>query len=803
MIAEEKRITMNLLHVIGHVFSLMAVVSSLRLMEWPPLNCTQEGLSCSANISGCSSPEWERPRYRTPTAPRDPQVQVSMRRDQGGDLVPVLSAKWSARMDGSIFALQGTKVLILKESSNQSICIYYVFHHKIKQMHNPQSEAWSFSVDGVVVEPGQTYLVSISNLPVPDKGHNKIDKTFTVPECSDPKIQETRVCQERGSLWEPNITWNVSPARAEISVRFNSGHFSEKYIVAIHCPDFKDSHTISQKNETSLNVTFAMGRWPKTCCSFDVVIQPCVIGCSGSCAHRVRFKTCIYDLGHSSGRALIVLFLGLLFGCGCFALCIKTLRGVRKPYPPDSGMDPPATPIPASPQESVQVSSPRKVLLIYSLDHPLYRDVVLKLCAFLRARCGTEVVLDLLDSAWLSAVGRMQWLDWQKQQIEKSSQKILVLCSRGVRAKWGAMCGGGRVQLREDLRSPMGDMLTPALSLIIPDFVHSSSFQKYMVAYFEDLSSEDDVPAPFNISIKYKLMKHFEELYFRILDQEKHQPGRVKRIEGIAQDEYFNCPSGRALRDAIEALQAHQLENPDWFEKECVGSEEEVAQSELEHPLLADVCRNPVLQCVPEITEGPPILLNEVEFSEEPRGVQALVPLVRPGGSVSTQQVHAGAGLRGSPLCCSRPAVGGGPEVLQWSPRPWLSEGEPRANEALLQEPPAPMRNTCHFLGGAAAQSDPVESQEGALSPLSPALLRELEGLQASSLVGDVAPVPRVDQRNRPQSASDQGYISRSSHPLASHPLAPTGGAKPQDPLAALVRLQEACLLSSLETPGP
>ncbi|KAJ8002661.1 hypothetical protein DPEC_G00161210 [Dallia pectoralis] len=182
----------------------------------------------------------------------------------------------------------------------------------------------------------------------------------------------------------------------------------------------------------------------------------------------------------------------------------------------------------------------------------------------------SEVVLDLLDSTTLSIVGSLQWLDCQREQIVKSSDKILLLCSRGVRAKWRAMCDAAeaRVVLREDVRSATGDMLTPALSLLVPEFVRSGTFRNYVVAYFEDVCSEEDVPSPFNITVRYKLMKHFEELFFRLLNKEKHEPGRENRIQGVREDEYFHCPSGRALRDAIEAFRAYQLEHPDWFDDE-------------------------------------------------------------------------------------------------------------------------------------------------------------------------------------------------------------------------------------------
>lgn len=216
----------------------------------------------------------------------------------------------------------------------------------------------------------------------------------------------------------------------------------------------------------------------------------------------------------------------------------------------------------------------KRVLIIYSLDHLLYKNIVLKLSAFLLAKCGTEVVLDLLDCRRLGALGSIQWLDWHREQIEGSSDKILILCSRGVQAKWRAMCGGRTVFLRADCSSPVGDMLSPALSLIVPHFIRSASFEKYIVAYFDDVCSEGDVPSPFMITVRYKLMTQFEEVFFRILDTEKHEPGRVKYIEGISEDGYLRCPSGRALWDAIEVFHAYQLENPKWFEDELLESSE-------------------------------------------------------------------------------------------------------------------------------------------------------------------------------------------------------------------------------------
>ncbi|KAG9339943.1 hypothetical protein JZ751_022258 [Albula glossodonta] len=578
-----------------------------------------------------------------------------------------------------------------------------------------------------------------------DRGEVKV--TVRADERGDlvPVVLVNWKAKADGSQWKPNVACNVSTEQ-EITVRFNSGEFSEKYIVSVQCPGFRDLQTV----------------WK---------IQPFFPRCKNDCIHKERYEHCVRF-------------------------------HVRKNHPQDSSCNASVSPIPVCQQELIQEGDLKKLLIIYSLDHPLYKDIVLKLCAFLRAKCGIEVVLDLLDGAWLGTVGRMQWLDWQKQQIEKSSDKILILCSRGVRAKWKAMCGEGRVILREDTHSPTGDMLTPALNLIIPDFVHSSSFQKYMVAYFEDVSCEDDVPAPFNITIKYKLMKHFEELYFRILGKEKHEPGRVNRIEGIAQDEYFNCPSGRALRDAIETLQAYQLENPDWFEKECVESEDEVAESDSQHPLLADTC-NPIFQFVPECKEGPPVLVNTIEVKEDPTAVQTLIPQVNHGGErISTHEFCPGLYPSESQLYYSQPVFQGDPIIA--SIHPSISESQPcLKSHPVIQESPASMRNIPEFLleEGAARHNFPVEDHEeipvsnGHLSPNAQRHLQLVQQSQGPEENVNSFPQEVVDHTNRPPSGSDQGYSSRSSV----HHDATLGDGSQWSPLDALSRLQEACLLNSFD----
>ena len=454
-----------------------------------------------------------------------------------------------------------------------------------------------------------------------------------------------------------------------------------------------------------------------------------------------------------------------------------------------------------------QLEQPPKVLVIYSQDHYLYRDIVLKLCAFLQVKCGAKVLVDLLDSTSVGMVGRLRWLEWQRQQLKNPSDKILVLCSQGVQAKWRALCGQARVTLREDLLSPTDDMLTPFLHLFLPDMHQAGMQGKYMAAYFDDISSEQDIPSFFDITVKYKLMKHFEELYFRIVDIEKYQPGQVNHIEGIGGDEYFNCPSGRALKNAIENFQAYQLENPDWFKRECVDDEEEVmTDADL---LIEQLQIPPVLQSVPLIREGPPIRIHDIEITENCNSVYVLTPEVscqHPLSSVAelTPEVNPEY---------NRQYPSDLDEVLTDHMRPHRPSPESvYIVEPVLHHPPSPRQNWLSLeeepLGQVPTEDDEDDSLLQRSQP-SAHLDRRSSAQQNSynsnpsdssdantrsdylppSEIGRSLPVEMeedevlVPSRKGPNSGSDQGYISK----MPSQHESPVK----EDPLAALARLQE------------
>uniref|UniRef100_UPI0037E88A1A interleukin-17 receptor A n=1 Tax=Semicossyphus pulcher TaxID=241346 RepID=UPI0037E88A1A len=578
--------------------------SSLRSLDQRQ-DCNQPGLD-NCKINNCSEKHMIVERKKAPTGPEWDPEHVGVWVDDHGP-VSVVNVTWKLKSDAGLFKLHGSEISILDESTNQSMCVQFSF--KINNVQNPNDERWKFSLDGVVVEPGHTYTVSVFNLPEPAIGDYRIKKQITIPGCADRRIQKALLCLQNGSLWDPHMTTDVSVdkkhKKLSIVVSFKAAQYSERYQVSLQSHGFHHSKNISKENRTSLNVTFEFGLWELSQCEMLLIIQPFFIRCKNEC-WRLE-KTLNFCEYFPQRTFMIKVTVGLFFS----AVFLASLR--RRA----SHEDPVNVPSSAAEEqpEAFKVTERKRVLIIYSLDHHLYKNIVLKLCGFLVTKCGTEVVLDLLDSTRLGVLGSIQWLDWHREQIEKSSDKILILCSKGVQAKWRAMCGDKQVFLREDARSPVGDMLSPALSLMVPHFIRSASFEKYLVAYFDDVCSEEDVPSPFHITVRYKLMKQFEELFFRILDAEKHQPGRVNHLKGLSEDEYYHCPSGRDLQDAIEAFQAYQVEHPHWYEDELLeSSEQEVEESSAETSVEADYKLKNLIQ--PKTQEGD-FTVNSLSMAEE------------------------------------------------------------------------------------------------------------------------------------------------------------------------------------------
>lgn len=773
-----------------------------------PLRCSRQDLNCTADSSNCMDKNWLKVNDYTPSSPEDLKVSVEIRQDEAGRLQPVLDARWKLKDDGSIRFLTATELHVLVTSTNQNLCVRYSFKNELK-MRSPSGEQWSFSAGMLVLDPGQSYQVSVFNIPKPELNHSNYDisKNVRVDGCESPQMQMTQFCIESGSLWQPNITLSQVPVvggSSALAVSFSTDRLCEEYMVIVRCSSDQHIHRLKKANQTSLNVTFSLDKWPRSCCQFDAEIKPYFPQCGEDCARRRKTHNICpappTDAPDPPPYKFIALGVVVVI-CVLTAVVMYAIR--RKPGKTDASAGPEGVPKPQT------IKQPPKVLVIYSQDHHLYRDIVLKLCAFLQTKCGTKVLVDLLDSTSVSMVGRVRWLEWQRQQLKDPSDKILVLCSRGVQAKWKAMCGQGRVTLKEDLLSPTDDMLTPFLNLFLPEMHQAGMLGRYMVAYFDDISSEQDVPSVFDIAVKYSLMKHFEELYCRILDIEKYQPGQVIHIEGIGADEYFSCPSGGALRKAIETFQAYQCEHPDWFEKECVVSEEEVLNEANLH--IEQFHIPPVLECVPLIRDGLPVYVQDIEINENRNSIHVLTPEQNPESQPSSvTELIPAVNPKGRHQHSS-----GLEEVLT----DHLCLHNPSAQSVYVAEPvlnkPPPPRQTWVSLEDEPLGQIPTEDDEGSLMPMSQPsahLDQSCSGLQNSldlsspelsctSIQRQHFPCSEVDnsepvlieegedlEPKGPSSGSDQGYISKIS---SQHEFQ-------EDSLVALARLQEKLFQENL-----
>ncbi|XP_061617844.1 interleukin 17 receptor A1a [Phyllopteryx taeniolatus] len=772
----------------GGFLALICVPLSAALtsLTSAPLNCSQQGLRCGVSFSNCLVDSgWLKVREYTPSGPLGLTVSVTTVQDEAGHLQPVLVANWTIRDDGSIRYLKATELHVMKMATNEHLCVRYSFKNKLP-MRNPHDDKWSFSANMVVLDPEHRYRVSVFNIPKPEVGHSGYDisENVVVPGCQDSGMLMTQFCIERGSLWKSNISLVLTAKqRQALTVSFSPDPLCEEYMVIVNCASIQHIDHAPKVNQTRLNVTFSLNQWPRFCCQFDVSIKPMFPKCGQDCTrHKKTLHICPAKPTdppdapqYTPVIACVVLLCAGMFAIFMYMLC-------RKPGNAGGGL---AAVGDEKPKQQQQIQQTPKVLIIYSQDHRLYRDIVLKLCAFLQAKCGTEVLIDLLDTTSLGMVGRLCWLEWQRRQLKNPTDKVLVLCSRGVQAKWRAMCGHRRVILKEDLLSPTDDMLTPFLNLFLPDMHQARKHGKYMVAYFSDISSERDVPSVFDIAVKYTLMKHFEELYFGLLDIEKYQPGQVNHIEGIGGDEYFNCPSGQALKNAIEIFQGYQRENPDWFEKECVHSEEDLLVEA--NPLIDQQQGSPVLECLPLTRDGLPVYRCEAEIRENGSRFQVLTPELNPKSQQSSVAELV-------PLV--DPAYRDQQQTVPPHPCPQNSPPSVFVAQPVLSGQHCPSAEGRHI--------SHVSEEDEEVWPSGSTVLNSKES-NSRELARPSMESPPQNQIRQPvemhedepsaeasNSGSDPGYISKMPSPL--------GTPYKEDPLVALARLQEELFLQTLDS---
>lgn len=785
---------------LGRLLLLLSALApgraSPRLLDFPAPVCAQEELSCRVKNSTCLEDSWVHPRDMTPSSPKHVSVQLNFSSTWHGDLVPVLHIEWTLQTDASILYLKGAELSILQLNTNERLCVEFEFLSKL-QHHRRR---WRFTFSHFVVDPGQEYEVTVHHLPkpFPDGDPNHKSKIFSVPDCEDASMRRTAACVSSGSLWDPSITVEMLDSE-ELRVSFTLWNESAPYQILLDSFSLADNQSCfydtkqvpaprQEEFHQRANVTFAPHK-SKLCCHHYVQVQPYFSSCLNDCLRHAVTVRCpeisVAPVTDSTAGYLPLWVYGfitviaiLLVGSVILLIVCMTWR-LSGADPEKHGDDSKSSGILPTADLTPPPLKPRKVWVVYSADHPLYVEVVLKFAQFLITACGTEVALDLLEEQVISEVGVMTWVGRQKQEMVESNSKIIILCSRGTQAKWKAILGWAEpaVQLRCDRWKPAGDLFTAAMNMILPDFKRPACFGTYIVCYFSGISNESDVPDLFNITSRYPLMDKFEEVYFRIQDLEMFEPGRMHHVKELTGENYLQSPSGRQLREAVVRFREWQAQNPDWFEREnlCLADDQDLPSLEedvFEDPLLPPGGR--IVKQHPLVREPPSggCLVVDVSAREEESGMAKLVPQLRPQSELEAQTLQTTV-LPAEQVPAARVV-----EPVH------LPDGSGAATQLTLAED----SEACPLLGVRrnsilclpAASDEPPLCSTPMLSPdrLHSEAREQLESLMLSllqrSLSGqapeswarpavalkDCTP-PEEEQRQSVQ--SDQGYISRSS----------------------------------------
>ncbi|CAL9682018.1 unnamed protein product [Knipowitschia caucasica] len=611
------------------LLTLCLGVKSALFLPGAAEDCSQQDLSCSVSFSNCLDPGWIQSYDYTPPGPESLDLKIVTRLDPEGFLLPVISATWRLRDDSGIKDLKASELQVLTAATNQYLCVRFTYKNTLK-MRNLQGDQWTLHSDHVVVDPGQVYSVSLENVPKAEEGHNNygIHRNITVPDCSDAMMKTTRPCIEEGYHWTPNI--EVSASDRVLSVEFSPDPLTDKYLVLLHCgltdvakkptPVTAEptalANTVGSRVGSRLTASFSLEPW--TCCRLSAEVLGHFPRCGHDCRrHRKEVSLCRTQQERAGDPeqpplpvvlsvSLVVIFIIIII------FTVVTCRKKRSSQPLD--LEPPV---------EKQLQDQPTVLLIYSRDHPLFVDVVLKLTGFLQAHCGVKVLLDLLDSCKVSQFGVVRWLELQRRSLSQND-KVLVLCSRGVQSKWRALCGQGHVTQQPD------DLIGPFVSLCLSELHSPQTRSRYLPVFFEALSSEEDVPSFFDVSVKYKLMKHLEELFFRLIEKEKYQPKTIHHVQGLGPDQVCGSASGRALMQALTTFSAFQALDPDWFETHDPECETTPILRDTAHISMLDVWTNQsaghLYVTEPELQPGLNLALNTPLLQERAPEVFELLP---------------------------------------------------------------------------------------------------------------------------------------------------------------------------------
>lgn len=194
-----------------------------------------------------------------------------------------------------------------------------------------------------------------------------------------------------------------------------------------------------------------------------------------------------------------------------------------------------------------------RVYVVFTDDHPLHKEVIHWFCSFLKQDLGLDVRLNIWEEGQV-ATNQNKYMMTQVANADK----VIIICSAGTE---GCLD-----------RQYSGDMISPVIRQACNQTFIGKEPGKFMVGYFP-YSKPEHIPEMLHDQCKmyfsaFKLMKQFEQFYFRIVGVEQFQEGGIQRIEKIAFDRYFDpklTSCGQRLKSSIETMIGFNRENRTWY----------------------------------------------------------------------------------------------------------------------------------------------------------------------------------------------------------------------------------------------
>lgn len=185
--------------------------------------------------------------------------------------------------------------------------------------------------------------------------------------------------------------------------------------------------------------------------------------------------------------------------------------------------------------------SPRKILLLYSVDHSRFEKLVGTFASLLDD-LNIKVIVDLWKRKEIGIQGTLPWFHSQKAEVVEDGGKIIILFSKGASIKCNAWLNSSGDS--ETLSDPY-DGFMAALNCALPDVTKGNVSGNYVVAYFEDLLNKACIPEIFRKVPIYSLPSQVPEFLQEIglpakcvSDQKKHGcPSNIsKRLSNVIKE---------------------------------------------------------------------------------------------------------------------------------------------------------------------------------------------------------------------------------------------------------------------------